>query len=712
MLVAINNLPSYFTSFAKLILVWLWIGNSIVKAEVRFDVFMGFADKARNSEWFPVTVEIENDGPTFNGVIEIKPSSFNDQLIRYAVELPNNTRKRLSIPVFNNSSYRWNAKLLNDGKIVSEYDNLRIDSVPWFTKLLAAVSGQQSSGPVLPLTRFKNNNSNKTFSPRVAHIQADIFPDNPVTLHGLSALYLNSNRAINFRAEQASAVSIWVRSGGHLILGVDQPSDITGTPWLGELLNTQFGLVQNLEIGALFRSWLSNAGYPIGAVDEEFTTTFVTAAPVQLKEGKTLLSFEGKTLIANANRGLGQVTILGFNPEREPIRSWENRAWLWSRLAEIDSEWFVSEQPPRNYGRMNVDGLYGMMLDSRQVSKLPVIWLILLLITYLVIIGPIDRIWLKRINKQMLTWLTFPLYVIFFSLLIYYIGYRLRAGQLEINELHIVDVLPGDQVTLRGRSYASIYSPSNKDYPMGGSLALGAFRSELSSFSNGGGNQPLLIGLSPGKLEAKARVPIWTSRLFSSEWVNGAASNIQTTITKQNDDAYQLEIQNGLDKPIIGAAFVAMQRIVYDDSINITPGASGILKLQRSDSKVLDVISSSSSSIRSSIQSRNRAFGNAELSRIDPDLMNIVTGSFPGALELESITQFKKDVNQFDSSGGMDASGYIERDGSVLFVFVQDHAPIQSTGLFESKLGKSHTLYRIPIKLPYNEGAFNQAQTN
>ena len=68
---------------------------------------------------------------------------------------------------------------------------------------------------------------------------------------------------------------------------------------------------------------------------------------------------------------------MGFNPEREPIRSWENRAWLWSKLADIDSEWFVSEQPPRSYGRMNVDGLYGMMLDSRQVSKLPVIWLFL-----------------------------------------------------------------------------------------------------------------------------------------------------------------------------------------------------------------------------------------------------------------------------------------------------------------------------------------------
>ena len=706
MVKAINNLPGYFMSFTKLVFICVWLSGNIVNAEVRFDVFMGFSGKARNGEWFPVTVEIENDGPTFNGEIEIKPSSFKEQSIKYTIELPNNTRKRLSIPVFNNSSYRWNAKLLNDGKVVSRNDNLRIDSIPWFSKLFAAVSGQQSSGPVLPETRFKNNNANRRFSPGVVNIQADIFPDNPVTLHGLSSLYLNSKRAINFRAEQASAVSIWVRSGGHLILGVDQPSDITGTPWLRELLNTQFGLMQNLEVGPLIRDWLSNAGYPMGAIDEEFNTNFLNATPVRLKDGKTLMSFDGETLIANANRGLGQVTILGFNPEREPIRSWENRAWLWARLADIDSEWFVSEKPPRDYGRMNVDGLYGMMIDSRQVSKLPVIWLILLLITYLVIIGPVDRIWLKRINKQMLTWLTFPIYVIFFSFLIYYIGYRLRAGQLEINELHIVDVLPGDQVALRGRSYASIYSPSNKDYLMGGSLALGAFRNESSSFSNGAGNQPLLIGLSPGKLEAKARVPIWTSRLFSSEWVSGSEVNIQASVTKQNDDTYQLEILNGLRKPIVGAAFVALQRIVYDESINITPGERGLLELKRSDSKVRDVISGFSSNIRTSIQSRNRAFGNAELSRMDLGLMNIVTGSFPGMLELEGIKQFKKDVNQFDSSGGMDISEYLERDGSVLFVFVEDQSPISSTGLFESKLRKSHSLYRIPIKLLNKDGDF------
>ena len=49
-----------------------------------------------------------------------------------------------------------------------------------------------------------------------------------------------------------------------------------------------------------------------------------------------------------------------------------------------------------------------------------------------------DQFWLKRIGRPMLTWITFPCYVIFFSLLIYFIGYRLRAGESEWNELHVI----------------------------------------------------------------------------------------------------------------------------------------------------------------------------------------------------------------------------------------------------------------------------------
>ena len=110
MATACNTVTRRVLRFAKLLLLGLLLGSGLARAEVRFDVFMGFSNKARSNEWFPATFEIENDGPTFEGVIEIKPDFSDSQTIRYTVELPTNTRKRLTIPVFNHSgalSHVW-----------------------------------------------------------------------------------------------------------------------------------------------------------------------------------------------------------------------------------------------------------------------------------------------------------------------------------------------------------------------------------------------------------------------------------------------------------------------------------------------------------------------------------------------------------------------------------------------------------------------------
>ncbi len=68
----------------------------------------------------------------------------------------------------------------------------------------------------------------------------------------------------------------------------------------------------------------------------------------------------------------------------------------------------------------------------------------------------------------MLTWITFPCYVLLFSGLIYWIGFHLRNGELEWNELNVVDILDsGDGAVFRGQTYISIYSPVNGHYRMG-----------------------------------------------------------------------------------------------------------------------------------------------------------------------------------------------------------------------------------------------------
>ncbi|GIT05791.1 MAG: hypothetical protein CM1200mP29_12020 [Verrucomicrobiota bacterium] len=238
------------------------------------------------------------------------------------------------------------------------------------------------------------------------------------------------------------------------------------------------------------------------------------------------------------------MSVLGFNPEREPFKSWANRAWFWVRLAKVHGAWF-EEDAPQQYGRLHIDGVYGAMLDSRQVSKLPVEWLLLLLAAYLVIIGPVDRIWLKRINKQMLTWLTFPAYVAIFSLLIYFIGYKLRAGQLELNELHIVDVLPGQQEVLRGRSYVSIYSPVNDDYQLGGRYAQGAIRSEYAGPNRGDTASSLGLSTPP---EKSRPAPAYRSGPAACSAPNGCSRQWRgmATLTKKHHPGYELALRNGL----------------------------------------------------------------------------------------------------------------------------------------------------------------------
>ena len=202
--------------------------------------------------------------------------------------------------------------------------------------------------------------------------------------------------------------------------------------------------------------------------DPTFEVASLQVATGQLRDGQVVVSAGDKPLIVTAPRGCGRVTLLLFSPEREPFRSWKNLPTFWARLAEVPGAWYVAADS-RQPGGWSSDGIFGAMIDTRQVHKLPVTWLLLLLLVYLVVIGPLDQHWLKRIGRPMLTWITFPCYVVLFSLLIYFIGYKLRAGESEWSELHLVDVLPkGDQAELRGRTFASVYSPSNQRYRLEG----------------------------------------------------------------------------------------------------------------------------------------------------------------------------------------------------------------------------------------------------
>src|SRR5438876_1400349 len=232
------------------------------RAALQFDVFLGYGGQpsgfdgvVREAGWFPVACEVFNEGPSFNAVFEL---STGGQTRRLAVELPTNTRKRFVLPAFTGSGAysTWDARLIDERrKVRAEKTGLRPRGLSSDSILLGAVPRTFGGLPKFP--ELKNNNNRSAMQPVVARLPVEQFPDDPTSLESLDAIYLNSEKALELKVNQAAALLAWLHQGGHLILSVEQPSDVNANPWLRPLLPCELANVSSLKTSREFVQWLS-----------------------------------------------------------------------------------------------------------------------------------------------------------------------------------------------------------------------------------------------------------------------------------------------------------------------------------------------------------------------------------------------------------------------------------------------------------------------
>jgi hypothetical protein len=232
-----------------------------VRAELQFDVFVGYGLGANEGVvaegcWFPITFEIYNDGPGFDGVLELEtgPGSARHHL---AVELPTGTRKRILLPHY--ASGRWvslNARLLDaKGRVRASQTQLRPrQTTDRQSPLIGSLSRTLSGAPFLPEPPKANNQ----MQPAVARLTTELFPDQVIALEGLSVLYLHAAKAAELKAPQVAALLAWLHGGGHLVLGVEQPVDVNSLPWLASLLPCVITGVTTQERHDALQAWLNS----------------------------------------------------------------------------------------------------------------------------------------------------------------------------------------------------------------------------------------------------------------------------------------------------------------------------------------------------------------------------------------------------------------------------------------------------------------------
>jgi hypothetical protein len=698
-------------------------GAEALRGAPQFDVFLGYDGIVPEGSWFPVACEIKNDGPSFMGVVEVSSAGYGQrqgQVQQVLVELPTGTLKRLFIPVFSSSRAwsSWDVKLLDErGRVRAEQLALQPrKKIAAEAPLLGALTRTPAGVPMFrPLP---SQSGGSELQPVSARLQPSIFPDNPLVLEGMGSIYLNSSQAGEIKLNQINALYGWLNAGGHLIVGVEQISDISSTPWLKGLFPCELKEMRTVQPHPELQDWLTSprgmpsgklkaavmsararkrpgqpiegpAAYGDAPVDAAFESAGLQVAAGTVMDGQVVLASQDVPLVVTANHGRGRVTALLFSPEREPVRSWKNLPIFWAKLTGVPAEWYGASQQP-NYGGMSSDGIFGAMLDSRQVHKLPVEWLLLLLIVYLVVIGPLDQYWLKRIRRPMLTWITFPCYVVLFSLLIYFIGYKLRAGESEWNELHLVDVLlNGDRAELRGRTYASIYSPSNQRYILESAQKYATLRNEFAGMWGGGQSSEKANVFQKGdSFKAEVFVPVWISELFVSDWWQPSEVPVTVSVSPA-PGGWKVTVANQADDKLSNAQIVIEDRIFGLG--DLAAGQSRTFDVARERGQLLTgFLSGYGARFGSAVQSRKQAFGSTESAHID-DVQNAsIAASFP------SLLTSGADMNsRFISPPGLDVSPFVEHGGAMFFAWAAGYSPVKPINQFSPRRFHQNTLWRV-----------------
>ena len=357
------------------------------------------------------------------------------------------------------------------------------------------------------------------------------------------------------------------------------------------------------------------------------------------------------------------------------------------------------------WGGWSIDGILGALIDSRQVRKLPVEWLLLLLIVYLVVIGPFDQWWLKKINRQMLTWITFPAYVVLFSLLIWFIGYKLRAGETEWNELHLVDVLPvGQKAELRGHTYMSIYSSANATYPLASDQPFATLRGELMDLYAGGKEASKARVEQHGNgFRAQIDVPVWTSLLYVNDWFQPAPMPpVRASIAQQPGAHLELIAENLLDRPLSELRLVVQGRVhelgalePHERKTFALDGLAGTpLATFVQSSSIQDGVS-----FVDAVQARRNLLGNNQRGHLNNPALVSTVASFSSHIPTQP------NQRRFVAPPGLDISPVVDRGDAVLLAWDPNHSLIKPVNQFKPIRIQRNTLLRLTILMQSQPGA-------
>ncbi len=189
-----------------------------------------------------------------------------------------------------------------------------------------------------------------------------------------------------------------------------------------------------------------------------------TAMAGSLERGHALATVGDRAVAAVAPYGNGSVAIVGFDPSARWLTDGQAATTLWQSL--------IPQRTANGTVIFDDSQILQGVVSLPSLALPPIGGLLLLLAGYILVIGPLNYLVLRRLDRRELAWLTMPILILGFAVGAYAYGAALRGTDIVVNELAIVRGAL-DTTVGSAQAYFGVFSPTRGTYQVevpGGAL--------------------------------------------------------------------------------------------------------------------------------------------------------------------------------------------------------------------------------------------------
>lgn len=203
---------------------------------------------------------------------------------------------------------------------------------------------------------------------------------------------------------------------------------------------------------------------------------------------------QSQPLVIHYPVGLGQVSLLTVDLDRPPLANWAGRTSLLARMLAMHQSGergrgqLREAKLPAQLGYQDLSGQLRMALEQFSgTSLVSFSFVALLVVAYILLIGPADYFALKYVFQRMqATWFTLALVSIGFLALAWWLSTQLKSPAIALNQAEVIDIDLASGVA-RGSVWTHLYSPTTAAYTLSPEVKLPGTTNDSPLLATSGG---------------------------------------------------------------------------------------------------------------------------------------------------------------------------------------------------------------------------------